>query len=183
MKREIKLSYKREYFEEIFLIHRKSNTSFRPASLTFSSVSIVACITFFAALYLRFESFLWGFLIFILGLILVYFILIWSTKIQNEINRISQIKSWQKEVKDYLDKLDLRSNHVLTITDKGFSISDDRGTHIEAWIGITKADIKPTHIEINGILNSTFPKKSMSKEEFDLFATIIEEKILGLHED
>lgn len=172
MRIEIPLQFNRKDFEEIYF--RDNNGNYFKSDVTKKSflvfiLSIVFFILISVYIYISEKDMLA--LIYPLLLPIIAFLVF--------MEKAYGIRVWKKAVKKYLDSIEPIQLHKIILTEKKFSLIQDEEETIESWSNFTTVEIKVDYIDLNGIENFFFPRKSMSEEDFLKLKEVISEKVKG----
>lgn len=167
----IELVYRRADFEEFYYRNGNGKTFFNSKFRQDRIIFVVFCSGFLLTLIcIPYTGVDFGFLT-LTGVASCIAFYSWYIK-------ASYIIKWKKVVKEYLDTLDKISANKLILTNKTFSLIQDRKETIEKWTEFNKAKIEDDFISLTSNTSSyLIPKKSINHDDFQFLKIMITEKI------
>lgn len=167
---EINLTFRRADFEELYFRNGNENLFFSPTAKTQTYIFIFLGLLFFFFLgYFRITNESLENMLFICMLWILSAIILGG--------KIYVVLKWKKSIKQFLDVTSKYKINKLILSETSISIIQDDKEHIEKWSEFKKADINDESIILYSIVNYMFPRKSMTKEEYEFFKEIVRKKI------
>jgi hypothetical protein len=173
---EIQLTCRRKDFEEIYYEGKRGNIFFsselKTDFLIFFVIALfwAVCLTIYSSLP-EDKSFSWLYPLSFLGLASLISFWVWFVKARDEI-------VWKASMKSYLDKLEKKRLIKLIFSDLGFSLYMDEEEYFEKWDSIFRLDIGKDFIGIQGSTSFTFPRNSMSPENYQQLENFIRSRVM-----
>jgi hypothetical protein len=167
----IVLKPKRQDFEEIYFNGNEGNLFFSPTTkgktVTTIVVGLILLILFCFKDDLSKEKF--GILYFV-----SFLFLLCTVYLSLGINKVSR---WKKQVNRYLKSLEDSKIYELRFNNEIFNVNLDNQEELSKWDDFKEFDINEEYIALEGKFNYMFPKKSMSKGDYDLLKQTVKKNI------
>ena len=167
----IKLNVNRKDFEEIYFSGNQTSLFFSPTTrgktITTVVVGLILLILFFFKGDLSKEKF--GILYFV-----SFLFLLCTVYLSLSINKVSR---WKKEVNKYLKSLESRKLYEISFNNDFFNVNIDNDEESSVWGEFDSFEINDQFISLEGKFNYMFPKKSMSKADYDSLKQAIKKNI------
>ncbi|PIF46874.1 hypothetical protein CLU96_3919 [Chryseobacterium sp. 52] len=167
----IRLQVNRKDFEEIYFSGQQGSLFFSPTTkgktMTTVVVGIILLILFCFKDDLSKEKF--GVLYFV-----SFLFLLCTVYLSLSINKISR---WKKQVNGYLKSLENSEIYEIRFNDEIFNVNLNHQEELSKWEDFKAFDVDDEFISLEGKFNYMFPKKSMSKGDYDLLKQIVKKKI------
>ena len=167
----IKLNVNRKDFEEIYFNGNQGNLFFSPTTrgktVTTIVVGLILLILFCFKGDLSKEKF--GILYFV-----SFLFLLCTVYLSLSINKVSR---WKKQVNKYLKSLEDSKIYELRFNNEIFNVNLDNQEELSKWDDFKEFDINDEYIALEGKFNYMFPKKSMTKGDYDLLKQTIKKNI------
>ena len=169
MDREIKLTFNRKYFEEIYFKDNQGSYYKSPViKEAFKNLSVVS-ILFIGVIVYSFQNDAYAFLF-----IGVVFLLIVFDKY---IHIYWDIKKWRKQIKKSLDVDANCKEYILILSKDYFILKLDNEETFGEWKEMINVEVHDDYIWIEVPKGTQlFPKKSMSEDDFIAFKNLVLEK-------
>ena len=90
---------------------------------------------------------------------------------------VNNVARWKKGVNGYLRSLENCSLYEIRFSNEFFNVAIDNQEEYSLWNDFLAADINEEYISLEGKHSYMFPKKSMSKEDYNLLKKYIKENI------
>ncbi|SDQ70205.1 hypothetical protein SAMN05421664_2239 [Chryseobacterium soldanellicola] len=167
----IVLKPKRQDFEDIYFSGNEGNLFFSPTTrgktITTIVVGLILFILFCFKDDLSKEKF--GILYFV-----SFLFLLCTVYLSLSINKVSR---WKKQVNRYLKSLEDSKIYELRFNNEIFNVNLNHQEELSKWEDFKEFDINDQFIALEGKFNYMFPKKSMSKGDYDLLKQTINKNI------
>jgi len=167
----IKLHVNRKDFEEIYFNGCEGNLFFSPTTrgktVTTIVVGLILLILFCFKGDLSKEKF--GILYFV-----SFLFLLCTVYLSLGINKVSR---WKKQVNRYLKSLEDSKIYEIRFNNEIFNVNLDNKEELSKWEDFKNFDINDEFISLEGKYNYMFPKKSMTKGDYDLLKQTIKKNI------
>ncbi len=167
----IKLNVNRKDFEEIYFSGNQTSLFFSPTTkgktITTVVVGLILLILFFFKDDLSKEKF--GILYFV-----SFLFLLCTVYLSLSINKVSR---WKKEVNRYLKSLEDSKIYEIRFNDEIFNINLNHQEELSKWEDFKYFDVNNEFISLEGKFNYMFPRKSMSKGDYDSLKQAIKKNI------
>lgn len=157
----IKLHVNRKDFEEIYFSGNQGSLFFsqttKGKTVTTIVVGLILLILFFFKDDLSKEKF--GILYFV-----SFLFLLCTVYLSLSINKVSR---WKKDVNKYLKSLEDSEIYEIRFNDEIFNVNLNHQEELSKWEDFKYFDADNEFISLEGKFNYMFPKKSMSKADYD----------------
>ncbi|MDH6250510.1 hypothetical protein M2347_000237 [Chryseobacterium sp. H1D6B] len=167
----IKLNVNRKDFEEIYFSGNQGSLFFSPTTKGKTITAIIVALVLFAVFCLKNnlskENF--GFFYF-----LSFLFLLCAVYLSVGINKVSR---WKKQVNSYLKSLEDSNIYEIRFNNEIFNVNLNNQEELSKWEDFKEFDINDQFISLEGKYNYMFPKKSMSKGDYDLLKQTIKKSI------
>ncbi|KMQ62156.1 hypothetical protein ACM40_07560 [Chryseobacterium sp. BLS98] len=167
----IRLHVNRKDFEEIYFSGNQTSLFFSPTTkgktITTAVVGLILLILFFFKDDLSKEKF--GILYFV-----SFLFLLCTVYLSLSINKISR---WKKEVNRYLKSLEDSKIYEIRFNDEIFNVNLNHQEELSKWEDFKDFEVNNEFISLEGKFNYMFPKKSMSKGDYDSLKQAIKKNI------
>jgi len=167
----IKLNVNRKDFEEIYFSGNQGNLFFSPTTRgkTFTTiiVALILLILFYFKDDLSKEKF--GILYFV-----SFLFLLCTVYLSLGINKVSR---WKKQVNGYLKSLENSKIYEITFDDEVFNVNLNNQEELSKWEDFKYFEINNEFISLEGKYNYMFPRKSMTKADYDLLKQAVKKNI------
>lgn len=167
----IRLHVNRKDFEEIYFSGNQTSLFFSPTTkgktITTAVVGLILLILFFFKDDLSKEKF--GILYFV-----SFLFLLCTVYLSLSINKVSR---WKKEVNRYLKSLEDSKIYEIRFNDEIFNVNLNHQEELSKWEDFKYFDVNNEFISLEGKFNYMFPKKSMSKGDYDSLKQAIKKNI------
>lgn len=167
----IKLNVNRKDFEEIYFRENQGSLFFSPTTKgkTFTTiiVALILVILFYFKGDLSKEKF--GILYFV-----SFLFLLCTVYLSLGINKVSR---WKKQVNGYLKSLENSKIYKITFDDEVFNVNLNNQEELSKWEDFKYFEINNEFISLEGKYNYMFPKKSMTKADYDLLKQTLKKNI------
>jgi hypothetical protein len=169
----IRLRVNRKDFEEIYFSGNQTSLFFSPTTkgktITTVVVGLILLILFFFKDDLSKEKF--GILYFV-----SFLFLLCTVYLSLSINKVSR---WKKEVNRYLKSLEDSKIYEIRFNDEIFNVNLNHQEELSKWEDFKYFDVNNEFISLEGKFNYMFPKKSMSKVDYDNLKQAVKKNIKG----
>lgn len=169
----IRLHVNRKDFEEIYFSGNQTSLFFSPTTkgktITTTVVGLILLILFFFKDDLSKEKF--GILYFV-----SFLFLLCTVYLSLSINKVSR---WKKEVNRYLKSLKDSKIYEIRFNDEIFNVNLNHQEELSKWEDFKYFDVNNEFISMEGKFNYMFPKKSMSKVDYDNLKQAVKKNIKG----
>ncbi|WP_265129867.1 hypothetical protein [Chryseobacterium oranimense] len=167
----IRLHVNRKDFEEIYFSGNQTSLFFSPTTrgktITTVVVGLILLILFFFKDDLSKEKFgILYFMSFLFLLCTVYLSL-----------SIKKVSRWKKEVNKYLKSLEDSKIYEIRFNNEIFNVNLNHQEELSKWEDFKDFDVNNEFISLEGKFNYMFPKKSMSKADYDSLKQTIKKNI------
>ncbi|WP_343610499.1 hypothetical protein [Chryseobacterium oranimense] len=167
----IRLHVNRKDFEEIYFSGNQTSLFFSPTTrgktITTAVVGLILLILFFFKDDLSKEKF--GILYFV-----SFLFLLCTVYLSLSINKVSR---WKKEVNKYLKSLEDSKIYEIRFNNEIFNVNLNHQEELSKWEDFKDFDVNNEFISLEGKFNYMFPKKSMSKADYDSLKQTIKKNI------
>lgn len=167
----IKLKVNRKDFEEIYFSGNQGSLFFsqttKGKTVTTIVVGLILLILFCFKGDLSKEKF--GILYFV-----SFLFLLCTVYLSLSINKVSR---WKKEVNRYLNSLENSKIYEIRFNDEIFNVNLNHQEELSKWEEFKDFDVNDQFISLEGKYNYMFPKKSMSKGDYDLLKQTVKKNI------
>ncbi|MBL1220031.1 hypothetical protein JET18_04225 [Chryseobacterium sp. L7] len=157
----IKLNVNRKDFEEIYFSGNQGSLFFSPTTkgkaVTTAVMGLIVLILFYFKGDLSKEKF--GILYFA-----SFLFLLCTVYLSLSINKVSR---WKKEVNKYLKSLENSEIYEIRFNNDIFNVNLNHQEELSKWEDFKYFDANDEFISLEGKYNYMFPKKSMSKSDYD----------------
>lgn len=157
----IKLNVNRKDFEEIYFSGNQGSLFFSPTTkgkaVTTAVMGLIVLILFYFKGDLSKEKF--GILYFA-----SFLFLLCTVYLSLSINKVSR---WKKEVNKYLKSLENSEIYEIRFNNEIFNVNLNHQEELSKWEDFKYFDANDEFISLEGKYNYMFPKKSMSKSDYD----------------
>lgn len=167
----IKLHVNRKDFEEIYFSGNQGSLFFsqttKGKTVTTIVVGLILLILFFFKDDLSKEKF--GILYFV-----SFLFLLCTVYLSLSINKVSR---WKKEVNRYLKSLEDSEIYEIRFNSEIFNVNLNHQEELSKWEDFKYFDANDEFISLEGKFNYMFPKKSMSKADYDTLKQVAKKNI------
>lgn len=167
----IRLHVNRKDFEEIYFSGNQTSLFFSPTTrgktITTVVVGLILLILFFFKDDLSKEKF--GILYFV-----SFLFLLCTVYLSLSIKKVSR---WKKEVNKYLKSLEDSKIYEIRFNNEIFNVNLNHQEELSKWEDFKDFDVNNEFISLEGKFNYMFPKKSMSKADYDSLKQTIKKNI------
>ncbi|SHG36971.1 hypothetical protein [Chryseobacterium vrystaatense] len=167
----IKLNVNRKDFEEIYFNGQQGSLFFSPTTrgktVTTIVMGLILLILFFFKDDLSKEKF--GILYFV-----SFLFLLCTVYLSLSINKVSR---WKKEVNRYLKSLEDSRIYEITFNDEIFNVNLNHQEELSKWEDFKDFDVNNEFISLEGKFNYMFPKKAMSKGDYETLKQAVKKNI------
>jgi hypothetical protein len=84
-----------------------------------------------------------------------------------------RLEKWKKSINTWIDSIGVYTKSSLTITGKGFLLTQDEKETYESWENITSCKSETNYIRITAKEEYMFPRDTMSARDFEYFRSFI----------
>lgn len=167
----IKLNVNRKDFEEIYFSDKQGSLFFsrttRGKTVTTAVVGLILLILFCFKNDLSKEKF--GILYFV-----SFLFLLCTVYLSLSINKVSR---WKKEVNKYLKSLEDSKIYEIRFNDDIFNVNLNHQEELSKWEDFKDFEVNEDFISLEGKFNYMFPKKSMSKGDYEALRQVCKRNI------
>lgn len=167
----IKLNVNRKDFEEIYFSGNQGSLFFsqttKGKTVTTAVVGLILLILFFFKDDLSKEKF--GILYFV-----SFLFLLCTVYLSLSINKVSR---WKKEVNRYLKSLEDSKVYEIRFNNDIFNVNLNDQEELSKWEDFKDFDVNDEFISLEGKFNYMFPKKSMSKADYEILKQALKKNI------
>lgn len=167
----IKLNVNRKDFEEIYFSGNQGSLFFsqttKGKTVTTAVVGLILLILFFFKDDLSKEKF--GILYFV-----SFLFLLCTVYLSLSINKVSR---WKKEVNRYLKSLEDSEIYEIRFNTDIFNVNLNHQEELSKWEDFKDFDANDEFISLEGKFNYMFPKKSMSKADYEVLKQAVKKNI------
>ncbi|SHM06447.1 hypothetical protein SAMN05444360_107173 [Chryseobacterium carnipullorum] len=167
----IKLNVSRKDFEEIYFSGNQGSLFFsqttKGKTVTTAVVGLILLILFFFKDDLSKEKF--GILYFV-----SFLFLLCTVYLSLSINKVSR---WKKEVNRYLKSLEDAEIYEIRFNSEIFNVNLNHQEELSKWEDFKDFEVNDEFISLEGKFNYMFPKKSMSKADYEILKQAIKKNI------
>ncbi|MCT2409720.1 hypothetical protein NZD88_19385 [Chryseobacterium antibioticum] len=167
----IKLNVNRKDFEEIYFSGNQGSLFFsqttKGKTVTTIVVGLIMLILFFFKDDLSKEKF--GILYFV-----SFLFLLCTVYLSLSINKVSR---WKKEVNRYLKSLEDSEIYEIRFNSDIFNVNLNHQEELSKWEDFKDFDVNDGFISLEGKFNYMFPKKSMSKADYEILKQALKKNI------
>lgn len=167
----IKLNVSRKDFEEIYFSGNQGSLFFsqttKGKTVTTAVVGLILLILFFFRDDLRKEKF--GILYFV-----SFLFLLCTVYLSLSINKVSR---WKKEVNRYLKSLEDAEIYEIRFNSEIFNVNLNHQEELSKWEDFKDFEVNDEFISLEGKFNYMFPKKSMSKADYEILKQAVKKNI------
>jgi hypothetical protein len=166
----IELNFDRNHFEEIYFKDGRGSIPFDPL-VKLSFIYLLLTLLLFTS------SIVYSYITDKAAWLIVVFFLFLLYALTNFYLKFSAIAKWRREVSGYLNSISKVKQHKLILSPNSLSMLEDGVETIVKWSAFSKLVIEQNHLSLWGSENFIFPKKSMSKDEYNLLTEIARSQI------
>lgn len=167
----IRLNVNRKDFEEIYFSGNQGSLFFSQSTkgktVTTIVIGLILLILFFFKDDLSKEKF--GILYFV-----SFLFLLCTVYLSLSINKVSR---WKKEVNRYLKSLEDSKIYEIRFNDEIFNVNLNHQEELSKWEDFKVYDIHDSFIALEGKYNYMFPKKAMSKSDYEILKQALKKNI------
>ncbi|MDN5478491.1 MAG: hypothetical protein L0G39_16275 [Chryseobacterium sp.] len=167
----IKLNVSRKDFEEIYFSGNQGSLFFsqttKGKTVTTAVVGLILLILFFFRDDLSKEKF--GILYFV-----SFLFLLCTVYLSLSINKVSR---WKKEVNRYLKSLEDAEIYEIRFNSEIFNVNLNHQEELSKWEDFKDFEVNDEFISLEGKFNYMFPKKSMSKADYEILKQAVKKNI------
>ncbi|AZA49072.1 hypothetical protein EG346_13210 [Chryseobacterium carnipullorum] len=167
----IKLNVSRKDFEEIYFSGNQGSLFFsqttKGKTVTTAVVGLILLILFFFKDDLSKEKF--GILYFV-----SFLFLLCTVYLSLSINKVSR---WKKEVNRYLKSLEDAEIYEIRFNSEIFNVNLNHQEELSKWEDFKDFEVNDEFISLEGKFNYMFPKKSMSKADYEILKQAVKKNI------
>ncbi|KMQ65399.1 hypothetical protein ACM46_05735 [Chryseobacterium angstadtii] len=167
----IRLNVNRKDFEEIYFSGQQGSLFFSSATkgktVTTAVVGGILLILFFFKDDLSKEKF--GILYFV-----SFLFLLCTVYLSLSINKVSR---WKKEVNKYLKSLEDSEIYEIRLNNEIFNVNLNHQEELSKWGDFKDFDVNDEFISLEGKFNYMFPRKSMSKGDYEALKQALKKNI------
>lgn len=167
----IKLNVSRKDFEEIYFSGNQGSLFFsqttKGKTVTTAVVGLILLILFFFRDDLSKEKF--GILYFV-----SFLFLLCTVYLSLSINKVSR---WKKEVNRYLKSLEDAEIYEIRFNSEIFNVNLNHQEELSKWEDFKEFEVNDEFISLEGKFNYMFPKKSMSKADYEILKQAVKKNI------
>ncbi|PQA91102.1 hypothetical protein B0A69_18665 [Chryseobacterium shigense] len=167
----IKLNVSRKDFEEIYFSSNQGSLFFsqttKGKTVTTAVVGLILLILFFFKDDLSKEKF--GILYFV-----SFLFLLCTVYLSLSIKKVSR---WKKEVNRYLKSLEDAEIYEIRFNSEIFNVNLNHQEELSKWEDFKDFEVNDEFISLEGKFNYMFPKKSMSKADYEILKQAVKKNI------
>ncbi|MDN5481171.1 MAG: hypothetical protein L0G30_06280 [Chryseobacterium sp.] len=167
----IKLNVSRKDFEEIYFSGNQGSLFFsqttKGKTVTTAVVGLILLILFFFRDDLSKEKF--GILYFV-----SFLFLLCTVYLSLSVNKVSR---WKKEVNRYLKSLEDAEIYEIRFNSEIFNVNLNHQEELSKWEDFKDFEVNDEFISLEGKFNYMFPKKSMSKADYEILKQAVKKNI------
>lgn len=168
----IRLNVNRKDFEEIYFSGNQGSLFFSQSTkgktVTTAVVGLILLILFCFKGDLSKEKF--GILYFV-----SFLFLLCTVYLSLSINKVSR---WKKEVNKYLKSLENSEIYEIRFNNEIFNVNLNHQEELSNWEDFKYFDVNDKFISLEGKFNYMFPRKSMSKADYDTLKQTLKKNII-----
>jgi hypothetical protein len=158
---EITLNFNKTDFEELYFKNGSDRVLLSKIVKGQFILTLIAGALFISSLiYSIIVNKSWG----IFTIVTLIFVLI----VNQLIRKMTPVIKWKRSIRDFLNEQAKFISSKLTLSEKTLTVKQDTTITIVRWIDFKKVVIDDKSIILFGDKDFTFPKKSMTWQEFDL---------------
>jgi hypothetical protein len=170
MKHEFILNFDRKAYEEMYDLENQGSYLKSPSTKKSFNFLIAACAFFVLGvinLFINRRG--------IISMLLPVGFLIGT--LVSFLLKANSLRIWNKEIQDYLDRLEGFQSHKIVLSENTFTVIQDSEEVIERWSNFRKIIVHKNHIELIGHKNYRIPKKAIKESDYSKFKEVITQSL------